>query len=120
MKMRFFQMAKKLAPNSDHSQHKMACVIARKNKLVSAAVNMNRTHPKSTTRFNTLHAEVAALLGMSYENLKGCEAYIYRETKSGDLGMAKPCDACHQALKLAGIETIYYSSPSGFQEERIA
>lgn len=117
MKIKFFEMARKLTTNSDHCQHKMACIIAKKNKVVNFGWNMNRTHPVSKSNYNTLHAEVSALLGMSYEDLKGCDAYIYRETKLATLGEARPCSACFNALKIAGIKKIHYSSPDGFKTE---
>ncbi len=119
MKLKFFELAKRISYKSDHVQHKMACVLVNKNKVLNVGHNQNKTHPFAKTRYNTLHAEISALIGMGYEDLKGCDAYIYRQTKIGELGMARPCPACYLALKSVGIKNIYYSSPEGYVQEKL-
>lgn len=66
-----------------------------------------------------LHAEISAIIGSSYQDLNGCDAYVYRERRDGKLGMSKPCAGCELALKLAGIRKVYYTSEEGFKEKNL-
>lgn len=118
--MRFFELAQKLSKFSDHSQHHLGCVIVRGNKVVGMGFNQLKTHSKSPHKYKSIHAEFHAIIKSRSEDLSGCVAYIYRETKSGHPAMARSCSYCMDAFRLAGVETIYYSSPEGFLEERIA
>jgi len=117
MKPRYFDLARKLSKKSTHHQHQLACVIVHKNRVVSMGWNQKKTHSKSIHKFKMLHAEIHALLGCTYDELKGCVAYVYRETKNGQPAMSKPCTTCEIALKLAGIEKVYYTSDEGYKEQ---
>jgi deoxycytidylate deaminase len=117
MKIKFFDLAKKLSFKSNHRQHKMGCVIAKGNKLLGIGFNKNRTHPKSMSEFRTLHCEVDAVINAGEENLNGAIAYIYRQTKGGKLGLSRPCLGCEALLRSYGIKTVYYTSPEGYQKE---
>lgn len=119
MKKRLCLLAKSLSLHSPHHTHKLGAVIAKKGRPLSVGFNSCQTHPKSIHPFQTLHAEISALIGMSFDKSKGCDAYVYREIKNGSPGLAKPCGACHQALKLAGIKRMYYTTPSGWREEKL-
>jgi deoxycytidylate deaminase len=119
MKQRFFDLAKKIRVHSDHYQHQLGCVIVKKNRIVSVGFNKLKTHPKSTHKYNSLHAEVDALIKAIPEDCKGAEAYVYREKRTGQLGNARPCASCYSALQAAGIKVIYYSSEEGYKNEKI-
>lgn len=119
MKTRFFDLAKNISLKSSHHQHKMGCVIVRKNKVVSLGFNEIKTHTRSIHKYNMLHAEISAIIGCSFEDLRGSEAYIFRQRKDGGLAMARPCEACRLALARAGIAKVYYTSESGYQEEDV-
>jgi len=77
---------------------------------------MNKTHPKTPDPFNTLHAEIHALLGIPKDKLKGCDAYVYRETKDGVTANSKPCPICQKALAKVGIKRVFYTDVDGFKE----
>lgn len=109
MKHRHFELAKKLSKKSDHPKFQMGCVIVSKNRIVGVGFNQMKTHTKSTHAFKTLHAEISALIGNTYEDLRNCSIYVYRETKDGKPAMAKPCPTCELALREAGIKNVYYS-----------
>lgn len=110
MKPKMFELAKKLSYRSP-SKFKLGCVIADKNKIVSMGFNdMNKSHPKTLDPWKTLHAEVHALIGLPRDFTKGCNAYVYRETKDGKRANSKPCESCQMALKLAGIKKVYYTT----------
>jgi deoxycytidylate deaminase len=119
MKSRFFELAKRAARKST-SKFKLGCVIVRKNRVINFGFNdMTKTHPKSNSSFNTLHAEVNTIIGLSYEETKGCDIYVFRELKNGDLAMAKPCETCLLAIKKAGIANIYYTTENGFTCQQV-
>ena len=117
--MKHLPLLKKLIKNSTHHQHRMACLILNKNRVISVGFNKVQTHPAVKSQFHMLHAETHAIIGCSYEELKGCTAIIYRETKAGNPGMARCCPTCMLALQQVGIKKIIYSTIDGFKEERI-
>lgn len=106
MKNKFFIIAKHAALHSTHLDHPMGATIVYKNKLISSGYNKTHTHPKSPCY--GIHAEVDAIL-RSRCDLKGCDIYVYRETKSGVPSMAKPCVACMGMLIEKGIKRVYYT-----------
>jgi deoxycytidylate deaminase len=116
---KFFEIAKKLSYKST-SHFKLGCCIANKNKLINVGYNdMKKTHPKSTTYDNYIHAELSALIGCSFKETRGATVYLYRETKDQKLATSRSCSHCYQLLKLAGIKKLAYSTPSGFKIEKI-
>lgn len=117
--MKFLKLLKKLRSLSDHPLHKMSCVIADKNQIISIGYNKCKTNPNSTHKYKMIHAELDALLDNRFNDLKGCTAYIYREHRDGTPALAKPCPTCLQALKLAGIKKICYSDTGTFKMEKI-
>lgn len=116
MKMKFFDLARRVSKNSNHHQHKIGVAIVNKNSVISLGFNKLQTHPRSKHPYKSLHAEVHSLIGLAYNELKGCHAYVYRERKDGTPALSKPCPSCHMALKEAGIKKIYYSTNGGFSE----
>ena len=101
------------------------------NRLISNAVNSNKTHPEAA-KYNQilpfekipfLHAEMAALITASKKiqtkDFKYCTLYVARKLKAGDCGLARPCKACMQAIKEYGINKIVYTTDSGYAVEYI-
>ena len=117
--MKFIKLLRKLASCSDHHQHKLSCIIVNKNKVVSVGYNQIKTHPKATTRYNMLHAEINALLAANCAEIRGCTAYIFRECRNGHLAMARPCEGCYKALYNAGIRKIIYTLYNTWKEETL-
>lgn len=119
MKLRYFEIAKRLAIKSD-SKFKLGCCIVRKNKIIGFGYNnMAKTHPKCKTFGNYLHAELHSLLGLSLAETKGSVAYIYRLRNDGKMGMSKPCPICKEALKVAGVKEICYTGYNEYLNEVI-
>ncbi len=100
---------------SDHTQHKLGAVIVNKNKVVGLGCNSTKTSPRSPHKFNTLHAEVAAVLN-ARQNVAGYDIYVFRETKDGMPACSKPCATCENLLRSQGIKNIYYSDRTGFKK----
>lgn len=115
MKLRYFNLAKKLSKKSTH-QFQLACVIVKKNIIISLGVNSIKTHPKSLTPYRMTHAEVDAVASANIEDLNGATAYLYRENKAGDNAISKPCPYCEMLLKRVGIKTVYYTVEGGYEK----
>lgn len=113
--MTFVKVAKEAASNSTH-HHKLGAVIVKKGRVISVGFNKPRkTHPKSNTRFKTIHAEFDAILGCDQEDLRGATLYVVRSARSGP-NLAKPCSCCMELIKLVGIKKVVYSTGYGFEE----
>lgn len=80
---------------------------------------MRKTHPKHATHGNFIHSELNALIGLSYEDTRGSDIFVYRETLNGVIAKSRPCEVCHAELLKAGIKNIYYTSENGFHKERL-
>lgn len=119
MKMKFFNLAKKLSYKSDYYAHRLGAVVTRGNEILGIGFNKKKTHPLSETRFNNIHAELSAILNSGEEDLSGCSIYVYRETKHGTLAMARPCEHCMKLLRQVNISKIYYSTETGYAKEVI-
>lgn len=110
MKFKFFALGRKIALKSTY-RHQLACVIVKKNKVLSTGFNKaNKTHPKSAVPFNTVHAELAAILSAKSAEIRGADAYVYREYKTGLPAMAKPCIHCMELLRQVGVANVYFTT----------
>lgn len=119
MKIRFFELAKRISFKSP-SKFKLGCIIVNKNRVISIGYNqMHKTHPKFKTYGNFIHAELHSLIGLPYEETQGAVCYVYREDANGKLANSRPCPVCYSALAQSGIKEICYSTRQGFQKERI-
>lgn len=112
---KFLNLAKEASQNSTY-HHKLGAVIVKKNRVVSIGYNKpHKTHPRSNTRFKTVHAEFDAILASNKEDLKGATIYVLRVAKSG-LNLAKPFPCCMDLIKMVGIKKIIYSTREGLEE----
>jgi deoxycytidylate deaminase len=118
MNIKFFDLAKKISKLSNHHHHKIGSVIVRGSKIISVGTNNIKTHPKSTHPHFSLHSEMAAVL-LAKQDLRGCEIYVYRETKDGVSAIARPCTYCFPFIKEAGLKEVHYSINGTFKSEKI-
>ena len=122
---RFFQTAKVISGMSTRRRFKIGAIVVYKNKLISAGVNSDKSHPvqKSYDRWrgfrthHSCHAEVRAILNSKMSNLAGHELFVYRQTKDGRLGNARPCPACMKMIQDYGIKKIFYTTVNGYCQE---
>lgn len=119
MKPRFFDLAKKLSYRSDHQQHRLGCVIVKKNRVISVGWNVLKTHTQSPHPYRSIHAEFSAIIGVDKRELKGSDVYVYRENKNGTPALARPCIHCYKCLQQVGVEKIYYTTTDGYKDELI-
>lgn len=128
----YFKAAKSMSELSDFPRVKVGCVAVYKHKIISSGYNSYVTNPLQKRynkfRFDTdstlhsKHAEVDCLLPLI--NRKDIDfsrviLYIYRQYKSGDPGVARPCDSCFNLIKDLGIRTVYYTGDNSYISEEI-
>lgn len=117
MKLKFFELAKKLSKKSNYTEHQLGSVIVRRNNIEGVGWNSSKTHPRSPTRYQRIHAEFSALLSTGREDLTGCDIYVYREVKNGQIANARCCVDCIKMLKQVGIKRMFYTSETGYKME---
>lgn len=133
---RYFAVAKRQAAKSTFSRNKInktdnvriGASIVKGNYVISKGVNKTKTHPFQQLHNNRhmahipypkIHAEIDALIYSRYDDLSGCEIFVYREMVNGTLANCKPCNACRSAMKDAGIKHLYYTTEKGYHYERL-
>lgn len=122
---KFFEKTLKLASTSEKT-YRVGAIITNGNTIVSSGVNVSKTHPLQfhcnniTKRLGehyacTKHAEISALVDLprNFKVTKKTAIYIARVIAKGDIGMARPCVSCMEALKKYGIQNIYYTATDG-------
>lgn len=118
MKKSLFQLAKKLSKKSDHHTHHIGCVIAKRNKIVGIGWNKLKTHPNSPHPYNSLHAELDAIIRENID-MANLEVYTYREHRDGRLANARPCKTCQAALKSIGVTKMNYTFDGEYRSEAL-
>ncbi len=116
--------AHKVTPKNEQRYHtifRLGSVIFKKNRVINIGRNyIRKTHPKSNTRFKSIHAEFNAIIGCSRLDLDGASILVVRVMGDGSLGMAKPCDPCMNLIRAARIKNLYYSNEiGGIRKERV-
>ena len=128
----YFKAAKAVSESSDFYRVKVGCVAVYKHKIISSGCNSYVTNPLQKRynkfRFNTdatlhsKHAELDCLLPLINRHdidFSRVSLYIYRQYKSGDLGMARPCESCINLMRDLGIRDVYYTGDSSYIKEEI-
>ena len=128
----YFNIAKEVSKLSDFPRVQIGACAVYKHKVISTGCNSMRTSPlqKKYNKFrfetdmtlHSKHAELDALLPLLNRkdiDFSRASIYVYREHKSGQLSMARPCKSCFALIKELGIRDIYYSNDGGFSHEEI-
>lgn len=133
-----FKIARNCSLMSDYTSNcssaRIGCVISYKGTILAKGHNSNKTHT-TQAKYNIwrykdksnnylpekLHAELHALSKIQYLDIDFSKVhiYIYRETRKGELAMARPCPACLTRIKELGIKYISYTTDSGYASERL-
>lgn len=136
---KFFEMARKVAQESDFKNFHLGAVIVYKGRVIATGHNSNKTHPKQKKYnkyrhfneshkpvHNSKHAELDALVSIPkcVENnidYTQCKIYIYRISPGKRLGqgLSSPCAGCRKALMDKGIRHLYYTTDDGFAHEEL-
>ena len=135
MKAEFFKAAKRCAGQSSYngaSSAKIGAVAVFRRTIIAQGRNQDKTHPLQQRyniyRYNVngdhyypskMHAEMELISKIRYLdiNFSEVEIYVYRETKSGQKALAKPCLACETALRELGIRRVYYTGNNSYISE---
>ena len=127
----YFKAAKAIAGLSDFPRIKIGCCAVYKHKIISSGCNSMKTNPTQKRlniyRFDadtpaTIHAELSCLLPLINRkdiDFSNMSLYIYREYKSGELALARPCPSCMKLITELGIRNIYYTNFGRFSHEEI-
>lgn len=127
----YFKVAKSMSELSNFKQHRIGCVAVCGHKIISSGYNSYKTNPaqkrlnihrfKADTN-HTVHAELSCLLPLiNRRDINFCDVsiYIYRQHKSGELALAKPCASCMALLRSLGVRHIYYTGDNSYISEEI-
>jgi pyrimidine deaminase RibD-like protein len=106
----YLRLALKLAYRTTTNRHRVGAVIVKGGKILGMAHNMG-----------TKHAEERALCAPWRSEVVGATAYVARPlyNKRMQVGLARPCEKCLQALRDAGITKIVYTVQGSWDWERI-
>lgn len=135
-----FDMARRVAEESDFDSFHLGCVITYKKHVIASAANSHKSHPlqkkmnKKYRKFNKSkkavvhsgHAEILALANIPYTikqtiDWRQVHVYVYRISRGKPLkiGLARSCPACMGAIKELGIQHLYYTTDDGYCYERL-
>ena len=127
----YFKAAKAMSELSNFKQHHIGCVAVSGHKIISSGYNSCKTNPiqkrLNVHRFDvdtnhTIHAELSCLLPLINRRdveFSNVSLYIYREHKSGDPALSKPCASCEALIRSLGIRNIYYTGNKSYISEDI-
>lgn len=93
---------------------RLGSVLFDKRQVINVGRNdINKTHPKSKTAFNKIHAEFDAIIGVEPYLLHGSSLLVVRLDAHDNLTLAKPCGVCEKLIKSVGIKNLFYSNEKG-------
>ena len=133
----FFKAAEEASHFSDWPKQKLGAVIVYKNRILSVGWNTTKetSMQKKFNRFrnfdperypNNTHAEMNAIYRLKKEynlkkiDMKKVAVFVYRETKDGNIGLAKPCAACEAAMRSIGITQVFYTTENSIICEKFS
>ena len=131
---KYLNFAIDVSKQSTVQRARLGAVLVSHNKVVNASPNLEKTHPMQahlnklrgfdpmgSGERNILHAEIATLLKSRDLDIEWNKSmlFIARLKKNGDLGLARPCNACMGRIKQYGIKKMYYTTDNGWCYERI-
>ena len=101
------------------ANHRIGAVIVNKkhNRIISFGRNRYKTHPLQARygHYPFLHAEIDAIRLAKNEDIENCSIWLCRikgsaNTPTMELGLARPCKCCMDALIDYNLKDIYYSN----------
>ncbi len=100
-----------------NKNYRLGCVVAKRRRVLSAGFNSYKTHPRLIryTTYPFLHAEQAALMKYGLDSCKGMDIYVLRITRANQIAIAKPCEVCMRIIITYGINTIRYTTNTGYE-----
>lgn len=132
-----FKIARECSFKSDYkgcASARIGTVVVYRHTVLAKGFNSDKTHTTQKIynkwRYKNygnnylpekIHSEIMALEKIKYLDIdfSKVQLYIYRETKTGHLAMAKPCPACMARIKALKIPVIKYTTDDGYCTEKI-
>jgi deoxycytidylate deaminase len=113
---RYLQLAKKMAECSTYGNFRHGAVLCRGSAIVGYGINSEKyssigaKYRPDHKGVSTYHAEIAAIMNLPRDVIKGSTIYVARVSKgSKEDRMSKPCIMCHAVLKAQGVKKVYYT-----------
>lgn len=108
---RFARIALQLASEADYDvTYQLCALVVKRNRVLSVGYNQPKTHPISVaTPLQQQHAEHSALIRCPEGLHRGSDLIVARVKPSGLPGLARPCNACWDVLRLYGIRRVFYT-----------
>lgn len=129
----YYKKARNISKLSMFPRVKIGCIAVYKKNIIGVGFNSQKTNPlqakyniyRNMVQFDGkpindfLHAEISCLnsirdLDIDFSKV---ELFIYREDCNNNLAMCKPCEACEQAIKDFGINTVHYTDVNKYIRE---
>ena len=111
-----FQLAKKMAECSTYGNFRHGAVLVRGGAVINLGINSEKyssigaKYRPDHKGVSTYHAEIAAIMNLPRESIKGSTIYVARVSKgSKEDRMSKPCIMCYEVLKAQGVKKVYYT-----------
>lgn len=122
---KFFNVAKEISKLSDFYPEHVGAILVLRNEIISTGYNRYKSSPmqgvwaEKAGRPEAIytHAEMSCLDKLKHGDYSLAKIYVYRETKTGELGISKPCEICTMALKHFNIRHVFYTTKEGYAEE---
>lgn len=111
----YFRLAKNASLLNVNSpvRLRMGAVLIKKNRVLAFGSNHMKTHPHwaNGVRYYSIHCEIKTVMIAQNLNLdiRGCDMYIYRQTRDNKPACARPCESCFANLEEMGIDTVYFT-----------
>ena len=90
-------------------RYRVGAVLAAGNRVLAAGPNLRRNNPMVDFRHAIFHAEEVVLRRVRAAP-PGAEIFVARVNRAGVPLMARPCARCQQALAVAGITRVHYTT----------
>lgn len=105
--------------NASHSQWRVGAVLVKGGRVLSVGVNRYRNHPsKVEVNDVSYHAEEVAIRKAG--DPSGATIYVARLTRSGKIGLARPCVRCQAMLLEHDVNVAIWTEPVGWGKSRIS
>lgn len=96
--------------NEDYPKWRMGAVLVKGGSVQAVGWNVLKSDPAFLDDHSncSIHAEISALRQVRFR-AKNHVLYIARVTRSGLIGMAKPCCSCQEVIRGSGVRRVRYT-----------
>lgn len=116
--IRWLRNALLQAEQAPHNRWRVGAVLVRSGRVIATGYNRYRNNPSQVGIGDvSYHAEEVALRRAG--DAEGATIYVARITRSGELGIAKPCARCAYDLMEAGVSSVVWTTPYGLEKARV-